>query len=173
MISLSKSKEVEFHILADIVVEKLNQTKSIEQVIWREIKSLGKIVIPKKEAPFKSTVRTVTLSTIYGGNPLVMSEMMGCDFSHEYVKEGNRFVSKTGYFVDVFVVKKVKKRANVTTNFDKNQPEPFEILDAGLLAVEAYSYAPQSQDAIYIMEKELLTLADSLANIEVYLFKDN
>lgn len=79
MISLSKSKEVEFHILADIVVEKLNQTKSIEQVIWREIKSLGKIVIPKKEAPFKSTVRTVTLSTIYGGNPLVMSEMMGCE----------------------------------------------------------------------------------------------
>lgn len=89
--SLSLSKEFEIHVVADVVkanVQEKAEVKETEKIVWRDIKSLGIHVLPQKDMPFKSNVRTVTLSEVYGGNPLAMLEMLAC----EYVLFGVVFV---------------------------------------------------------------------------------
>jgi len=66
--SLQKSKDVELHVQCDITPS--------GKLVWRDIKSLGKS-LPRKDA--KVSVRTITFSSVFAGNPLVMLELMGCE----------------------------------------------------------------------------------------------
>ncbi|KAG2386127.1 hypothetical protein C9374_002573 [Naegleria lovaniensis] len=166
--SLSLSKEFEIHVVADVVktnvLEKM-EVKETEKIVWKDIKSLGVYVLPQKDMPFKSNVRTVSLSGVYGGSPLTMLEMLACEFVYEYVKEGYRFISKTGTYVDIYTLKKVMRRGFPL----KENCVP--VNDTASYGVEAYKFAPQHLETTYAMEKELTTLASNLANLEIYLGK--
>ena len=84
---------------------------------------------------------------------------------YEYVKEGFRFISKSGIYVDIYTLKKVMKRASPFR-------EHCASVDTASYGVEAYKFAPQNLEAIYAMERELTTLASTLANLEIYLHKE-
>ncbi|KAL9656559.1 hypothetical protein ABK040_012142 [Willaertia magna] len=151
---LSKTKDVELHVYADILNNKLK---------WKFIKTFGKIIIAKKESPFRANVRTFTFSDICDGNPLAFLELINVDFSYEYIREGIKFITKNGIFIEIYRIRKVLKRATVL-----NVEDPF--LSEDLYEMEAYTFA--SQENIYNMEKELFIIVDSLANLEIFLSKD-
>ena len=60
-------------------------------------------------------------------------------------------------------MKKLSKRAT---------PQTAQDMEPGVYAVDAYGFVPP-QDTSSAIDKELTAIADSLANLEVYLFKDS